>query len=147
MAQSAWFLYALAAFILLGIGNFLLKYSTSRGIPVTEGIIIVWSAMGALGLAAIAMVLASGSKRLAVTTHNLWIPAAAGILIGLGIYCLKRAMILGKAGPATAVALSNAVLVALLAWLILGERLSRSEIVGMLLFMLALVIFALKPLG
>jgi uncharacterized membrane protein len=75
------------------------------------------------------------------------IPAIAGITLAIGMYFLKVAVATGKAGPATAIAASNAALVAILSWLILNEKLSLSEVLGMIIYVIAIVLFAIKPLG
>ncbi len=149
MSSYLWALFAVASFFLLGIGNFLLKYSAAVGkIETVQGMALVWIAMGILGVVTLITLLATGRFKVAgIEPKNFLIPVAAGIILGLGIFLLKVAMVLGRAGPAAAIALSNAVLVAILARFILGEALTRSDYIAMALFLAAIVIFGLKPLG
>ncbi|MEM4566799.1 MAG: EamA family transporter, partial [Sulfolobales archaeon] len=65
----------------------------------------------------------------------------------VGMYFLKAAVATGKAGPATAISASNAALVAILTWLILNEKLTLSEVLGMIVYIIAIMFLTLKPLG
>ncbi len=154
MGSYAWVLYALGAFLMFGITNFLLKYASVKGVPSIEGTVVLWLATGLVGIVAMLVMVVTGrfnpevNPALAGLNFKYFIiTAVAGVTLALGMYFLKVAVALGKAGPATAIALSNAMLVAALAWCILGEKLGVSEIVGMVLYAVAIIIFALKPLG
>lgn len=151
---SLWALYALGAFVMFGVTNFLLKYASVKGVPSIEGTVVLWLATGLVGLLGVMVMIARGlfnpslNPRLAgVNPIHFTIAMAAGVTLALGMYFLKSAVSLGKAGPATAIALSNAVLVAALSWALLRESLSASELLGMALFIAAVLVFALKPLG
>jgi transporter family protein len=149
-----WLIYALATFLMFGITNFLLKLASVKGVPSIEGIVVLWVSTGLVGLATLLIVLISGMLN-PLNNPNLQkldfkyfiIPAIAGITLAIGMYFLKVAVATGKAGPATAIAASNAALVAILSWLILNEKLSLSEVLGMIVYVIAIVLFAIKPLG
>ena len=152
--SGMWLLYALGAFAMFGITNFLLKYASVKGVPSIEGTVVLWLATGLVGALAILAMVVKGmfnpfnNPRMAKVNPTYFaITIVAGLTLALGMYFLKSAVALGKAGPATAIALSNAVLVATLSWLLLRESLSVSELIGMSLYVAAILIFALKPLG
>ncbi len=155
VAQNiAWIFYALGAFVMFGITNFLLKYASVKGVPSIEGTVLLWLGTGCVGIIAVLLMVVTGmlnplkNPRLANMDFKYFaITIIAGVTLALGMYFLKVAIGLGKAGPATAVALSNAVLVAVLAWIFLGESLTISELIGMVLFIAAIIVFAFKPLG
>lgn len=149
-----WVIYALGAFLMFGITNFLLKVASIRGVPSIEGTVILWISTGLVGLAAIIIAVINGlfspinNPRLSgVNYKNFIIPVVAGITLAMGMYFLKAAVASGKAGPSTAVSASNAALVAILSWMLLNERLSISEVIGMLLYIIAIMLFTIKPLG
>lgn len=152
--NSLWVFYALGTFVSFGLTNFLLKYASAKGMPSIEGSTVLLLGTGMVGVGAAIAMLASGrfdptrNPSLASVDPRLYlVMVVAGVLLAVGMYSLKLAVALGKAGPATAIALSNALLVASLAWLVLGEKLSTSELVGIALYTLAIIMFSLKPLG
>ncbi|ABM81190.1 EamA family transporter [Hyperthermus butylicus] len=152
--EQYWALYALGAFVFFGVTNFILKYASVKGIPSIEGTAILLLGAGLTGILATLVMMYRGmfdgsrNPSLAgVDPKYFALMAVAGVTLALGMYFLKLAVATGKAGPATAIALSNAVLVAALAWLVLGEKLSTSELVGMTLYVAAILVFSLKPLG
>jgi len=148
-----WVVYALGAFLMFGVTNYLLKYASVRGIPSIEGTVVLWVATGLVGLIAVILMIAGGMfnpvinvKLSNVDFKYFTVPVAAGITLAAGMYFLKAAVSVGKAGPATAIASSNAALVAALSWLLLNEKLSVSEVIGMTLYIAAVIVFTLKPL-
>ncbi len=154
LSDYIWVIYALGAFLMFGVTNFLLKVASVRGIPSIEGTIILWISTGLVGLVAIIIIVVNGlfsplnNPRISgVNYRDFIIPLAAGITLAMGMYFLKAAVASGKAGPSTAVAASNAALVAILSWILLNERLSISEVIGMLLYIIAIMLFTIKPLG
>jgi uncharacterized membrane protein len=154
MAEQSWVAYALTTFVMFGITNFILKYASVKGVPSLEGTAILLLGAGLVGIAATLYMVTAGmfdsrmNPRMAgLEPKYFTLMAIAGVTLALGMYSLKIAVAAGKAGPATAIALSNALLVAALSWAILGEKLSTSELVGMALYTAAIIVFALKPLG
>lgn len=149
-----WLLYALGAFLMFGITNFLLKLASVKGIPSVEGTVVLWISTGLIGLIALLFVLTSGSINPLINPNlskldfkYFSIPVVAGITLAVGMYFLKVAVATGKAGPSTAIAASNAALVATLSWLILSEKLTLSELLGMVVYVVAIILLTLKPLG
>ncbi len=154
MEGQSWLLYALGTFLMFGTTNFILKYASAKGVPSLEGTAILLLGAGLVGIVAALYMVARGMFDSKLNPHlagldpkYFTLMAIAGVTLAVGMYFLKIAVATGKAGPATAIALSNAVLVAALSWAILGEKLSTSELVGMALYVSAIIVFALKPLG
>ena len=154
MHSTLWILYALGAFLMFGLTNFLLKYASSKGVPPLEGAAILLLSTGLVGVIVTLLMIVKGAfspianpKLLSINYRYFVVPIVAGVFLAIGMYFLKVAVTLGKAAPATAIALSNALLVAVLSWLILGETLTLSEIVGIALYAIAIALLTLKPLG
>jgi len=155
MAESStWVLYALGTFLMFGLTNFLLKYASVKGMPSLEGTAVLLLGSGLVGIVVLLAMMSQGRYDSAlnpgmrgVDPRLYLVMAVAGVFLAIGMYFLKMAVALGKAGPATAIALSNALLVASLAWLLLGEKLGTSDLVGMALYTAAIIVFSLKPLG
>lgn len=152
--EYLWLLYALGAFVMFGITNFLLKLASIKGVPSIEGTAVLWVSTGLVGLIALLLILTSGSINPLVNPSiskldfkHFTIPVVAGITLAVGMYFLKAAVATGKAGPATAISASNAALVAILTWLILNEKLTLSEVLGMIIYIIAIMFLTLKPLG
>jgi len=152
--EYLWLLYALGAFIMFGVTNFLLKLASIKGVPSIEGTAVLWISTGLVGLIAFLLILTSGSINPLVNPSiskldfkYFTIPVVAGITLAVGMYFLKAAVATGKAGPATAISASNAALVAILTWLILNEKLTLSEVLGMIVYIIAIMFLTLKPLG
>ncbi|MEM2443672.1 MAG: hypothetical protein QXK56_00235 [Sulfolobales archaeon] len=152
--EYLWLIYAVGAFLMFGITNFLLKLSSVRGVPSVEGTIVLWISTGLVGLIAILVILINGSINPLVNPalsrlnfKYFIIPVIAGTTLAIGMYFLKVAVATGKAGPSTAIAASNAALVALISWVMLNEKLSISEILGMMIYIIAIIFLSLKPLG
>ena len=150
MNSGLWLLYAIVACILFGVTNFTLKYASVKGVPSLLGSAVLMLGTGLLGLLLVSYMISVGAfdSRFNSQLHNtnpkyFSLMVLAGVSLGLGIYFLKMAVARGPAGPATAIALSNAVLVAALSWLLLGEKLNAPQIAGMTLYILACTLFAL----
>ncbi|MCS7108793.1 MAG: EamA family transporter [Sulfolobales archaeon] len=153
-SEYMWLVYALGAFLMFGVTNFLLKLASIKGVPSVEGTAVLWISTGLIGLIAILIILTSGSinpltnpKLTNLDFKYFLIPAIAGASLAVGMYFLKMAVATGKAGPSTAIAASNAVLVTLLSWIALNEKLSISEVLGMFIYVIAIIFLSLKPLG
>ncbi len=140
--MSYWTIFALIALILFGIANFLLKYATTRGASCIPSIMVVLAVAGLIGLLGLVL-----NHKSISSVDGYKYSIIAGIFFALGMIFMNIAIVRGKTGPAVAIASSNVLVVAILAWLILGERLSRSDLLGIILFLLALIVLALRPLG
>jgi transporter family protein len=95
---------------------------------------LIWLSAGIVGVVFLAYGLYTGSFQEGIRNNSvkmLALPILAGVFLALGMYTIKRAVTLGDAGPSVAIANSNAIIVAALAWLVLGEELSATKIGGM----------------
>ncbi len=139
---------AVAAMLLFGITNFLLKLAGARGCDSLAAAVVLWLAVGACG------VLAFGGSWLVQGAPPLLGSAAlsgwsllAGVFLALGMLGIKKAVTLGQAGPAAAVSGANAILVGLLDLALLGRWLPDLKLAGMLLAVAGIVLLSLaRPL-
>jgi len=152
--QRSGFAHAFLTFLCFGTTNFLLGVIAERGIhPQSAALVapvVLWLGTGLLGLGFIMM--PSGQKllRSAASKGGLLVLAlAAGACLAMGMLSLKLGFLADPAskGPITAVASANAVFVALLAWLILGERLGQRRWSGILITLCGLSLMALSTGG
>ena len=140
---------ALAAMMLFGLTNFFLKLAGERGCDSLSASVVLWLSVGACGVLACAGYWLVLSRWPRLGSPGLgWLALAAGILLGLGMLGIKKAVTLGPAGPATAVSGSNAILVSLLDLGLLGHKLPALKLLGMLAAVAGIVVFALtRPVG
>ncbi len=136
--------FGLAAMALFGITNTLLKWLGSRGADSVTATAVLWLAGGAVGVAGLSGVWLSG-RGLAGLENPLGIGLAfvAGLFLAGGMYCIKRAVTLGPAGPATAIGGANALLVTALDWLIFDRFPPPMKMAGMVLALAGIVLLAL----
>lgn len=141
--------YAVAAMIFFGLTNFILKLAGENGCDSITTAIVLWLAVGGCGVLAFAW---HGLKK----SYFPWLQPAglgglallAGGLLALGMLCIKKAVSNGPSGPATAVSGSNAILVSLLDYWLLGHWLPPLKLIGMLVAVAGIAILALaKPGG
>ncbi len=146
----AWVAYALASFLCYGVTNSLLGaiYEWSGRNPDTPvtAPFILWLTMGAVGIAAAAVFKLRGRGYKGLPSRRfVWVAAAAGVTLSAAMLTLK----LGLAsdpdakGPIVAISSTNAMIVALGAFLILRERLSRWQVAGMLVIIGGIIVMAL----
>ncbi len=140
--------FAVAAMLLFGVTNFLLKLAGEKGCDSVTASVVLWLAVGACGVAASAWhwLARSGFPRL---EHSglAWLALLAGIFLALGMLCIKKAVTLGQAGPGAAVSGSNAILVSLLDLGLLGHWPSPLKLLGMLAAIAGIIVLALsRPL-
>jgi drug/metabolite transporter (DMT)-like permease len=139
---------AVAAMLLFGITNFLLKLAGERGCDSVTASVVLWLVVGACGIAAVAWhwLARSGFPVLGRPALT-WLALLAGVFMALGMLGIKKAVTLGQAGPATAVSGSNAILVNLLDLGVLGHWLPPLKLAGMLMTIGGIVFLALaRPL-
>ncbi len=139
---------ALAAMLLFGVTNFMLKLAGARGGDSLTVAVVLWLAVGACGVLAVAWrgLAGSGSPALARPALT-WLALLAGALLALGMLAIKKAVTLGPAGPAAAVSGSNAILVSLLDLGVLGHWLPPLKLAGMLTAIAGITALALaRPL-
>jgi drug/metabolite transporter (DMT)-like permease len=135
---------ALLAMFCFGLTNFFLKLAGARGCDSVAAAVVLWLSVGACGVSAVAGNLALRSRLLALESGRLSLLALlAGMLLALGMLAIKKAVTLGPAGPAAAVSGSNAILVCLLDYWLLGHRLPALKLTGMLTVIAGIVTLAL----
>lgn len=141
-----WWIYALITMLMFGITNFLLKMAGHYHMDSVFTAVILWLAVGAMGLLFTLYFISTGyfQENLRATPPiYLLLPIFAGIALAIGMYTIKLALTRGPAGPAVAIVAANAFFVATLAFIVLGERLSPSKIIGMVLIFAGIAIMSL----
>lgn len=140
--------YALAAMVLLGLTNFLLKLAGEQGCDSLTAAVILWLAVGGCGVLAFAWRwLATGRLPWLQPAGLGWLALLAGVFLALGMLFVKKAVTSGPAGPATAVSGSNAIVVSLLDYGLLGHWLPALKLAGMLVAIAGIVALALAGPG
>ncbi len=146
----AWVGFALASFLCYGVTNSLLgaifEWSDRNpDTPVTAPFVL-WMTMGVVGIGAAGVFKLSGRGYKGLPSRRFaWIAAAAGVTLSAGMLTLK----LGLAsdpdakGPIVAVASASAMIVALGAFVILRERLTRGQLAGMTVIIGGIIVMAL----
>ncbi len=145
-----WVGYALASFLCYGITNSLLGaiYEWSDRNPDTSvtAPFILWMTLGFFGVGAASLFKLTGRGYRGLPSRRfVWIAAVAGVTLSAAMLTLK----LGLAsdpdakGPIVAISSTNAMIVALGAWLILSEKLSRRQLLGMFIIICGIALMAL----
>jgi drug/metabolite transporter (DMT)-like permease len=135
---------AVAAMLLFGVTNFLLKLAARRGCDSITAAVVLWLAVGACGIVAVFRhrLIHGGLPGLASPSLT-WLALLAGIFLALGMLAIKKAVTLGQAGPASAVAGANAIFVSLLDLTLLGHWLPGLKLAGMLMAVAGIAVLAL----
>ncbi len=131
-----WWMYAIATMIMFALTNFMVKLAGHGGMDSIFAANLIWLSAGAVGVIFLAYGLYTGSFQRAVQSTDmklLVLPILAGVFLALGMYTIKRAVTTGAAGPSVAIASSNAIIVAILSYMVLNEQLSASKIGGMVM--------------
>jgi drug/metabolite transporter (DMT)-like permease len=139
---------AAAAMLLFGTTNFLLKLAGRSGCDSIAASVVLWLAVGACGILAVAgyRLLRGGYPFLAQPALG-WLALLAGGSLALGMLAIKRAVTLGQAGPAAAVSGSNSILVCLLDLALLGHWPPPLKLAGMLTAVAGIAMLAVaRPL-
>ncbi|MEN8222416.1 MAG: DMT family transporter [Acidobacteriota bacterium] len=138
LSDRSWIIYAAATFILYGLTNFILGYigevSGNNMDSSITSIFLLWSGMGLLGSILILSPAVSFNKlRESFKQKTAAAGITAGITLALGMLTLKTGFISdpGSKGPIVAIASANAMLVALAAWILLKEKLTWRQFLGM----------------
>jgi len=124
-------MFAVATFILWGTNNFLMSYAENKyGMDPKLFTAIMWITMGIMGAVLFAYLKATGHS--IQFDMKLGFPLICGVLLGVGILTFSYAMSYKdmETGATAAVATSNAVLTAILAFAILKENLSVQQWAG-----------------
>lgn len=139
--ESSALMFALTTFILWGTTNFLISYGERHtDLQPTTFTAIMWVSMGIMGLMLVIYLYATG-KTISLDSRLVY-PVAAGVLLGAGILTLSLAMshTTTGSGATAAVATSNAVFTALLAFAFMDEKLELRQWVGIGTVILGIVI-------
>jgi drug/metabolite transporter (DMT)-like permease len=145
-----WVGYALASFLCYGVTNSLLGaiYEWSDRNPDTSvtAPFILWMTLGFFGVGAASLFKLTGRGYKGLPSRRfVWIAVVAGVTLSAAMLTLK----LGLAsdpdakGPIVAISSTNAMIVALGAWLILSEKLSRRQLLGMFIIISGIAVMAL----
>ena len=145
-----WVVYALGSFLCYGVTNSLLgaifEWSgRNPDTPVTAPFVL-WMTMGAIGAGAAVFFRLSGRGYKGLPARRfVWIAAAAGVTLSCAMLTLKLGLASdpNAKGPIVAVTSANAMIVALGAWFILRERLSRGQLLGMFVIICGIAVMAL----
>jgi transporter family protein len=149
-----WVAYALASFLCYGVTNSLLgaifEWSDRNpDTPVTAPFIL-WMTMGAFGVGAAAVFVASGRGYKGLPSRRfVWIAAIAGVTLSCAMLTLKLGLASdpNAKGPIVAITSCNAMIVALGAWVILREKLTKGQLLGMLVIICGIAVMALGTGG
>jgi transporter family protein len=145
-----WVAYALASFFCYGVTNSLLgaifEWSDRNpGTPITAPFIL-WMTMGAFGVGAATAFRLSGRGYKGLPSRRfVWIAVIAGVTLSCAMLTLKLGLASdpNAKGPIVAITSCNAMIVALGAWVILHERLTKGQLLGMLVIICGIVVMAL----
>ena len=145
-----WVGFALGSFLCYGITNSLLGaiYEWSDRNPDTpvSAPFILWATMGAAGVGAAAHFKMTGRGFKGLPSQRFaWIAAAAGVTLSLAMLTLKLGLASDPEakGPIVAISSSNALIVAFGAWLMLHERLTRTQLLGMFVIICGIALIVL----
>jgi drug/metabolite transporter (DMT)-like permease len=144
-----WLGFAVAGFFFFGLTNFLLgviaEQSPDRAAASISAPMLVWLGMGLMGLAATIRFRVSGKGFAGIPAPRFaMLAAVAGIFLAAGMLTLKLGLAADAAsrGPIVAVTSCSSALVALLAWLLLGEKLRRAQMAGLAVVLGGIAILA-----
>jgi len=143
--EIPWWGFALGTMLMFGVTNFLLKVAAKNAMDSVFASQILWLSVGLFGLIFLGWYYSTGDFQLNLAKTSglmLLVPVVAGVFLAAGMYCIKRAVSLGPAGPATAISASNAALVALLSYVLLREGLSTPKLAGMLMILGGVVVMS-----
>lgn len=131
---------------MFGVTNSLLKYAAHEKMDSIFASQILWLSVGVFGVLFLAYYYSTGAftENLSKTpTTMLLVPIVAGVCLAAGMFCIKKAVALGPAGPSTAISAGNAILVTLFAYIVLKEELSPPKIIGLLMVVGGIVVMSL----
>lgn len=150
MPFPAWIAYALLGFFGFGITNFLLgciaHWSGGNVDASISAPILVWFAMGVAGGIAALLFRTTGRGYQGIPGKKfVWVAIVAGITLSAGMLTLKLGLASEPTarGPIVAITATNSMLVALLAYLLLKEKLTAKQLAGFFVIVTGLVTIGL----
>lgn len=148
--ERSWLAWALASLLGFGITNFILGYISERSAAdpgaSMRAAVVLWLGCGLLGVAGAAWFKLTRRGFSGMPGRRPFLlPVVAGITLALGMLLLKSSLAanpLAK-GPIVAVTSSHSLVVALLAWAFIRERLSPGQWAGLALIVAGIVLVSL----
>eukprot|EP01065_Artemidia_motanka_P022331 TRINITY_DN2652_c4_g1_i1.p1 TRINITY_DN2652_c4_g1~~TRINITY_DN2652_c4_g1_i1.p1 ORF type:complete len:379 (+),score=114.52 TRINITY_DN2652_c4_g1_i1:86-1138(+) len=147
-----WVLWSLLTLCCYSGNNFLLDAVAEEADDAANAnvsaIFLVWAAAGVCGYSALLVQFATGGRAGVLPCLggrcNGALAVGAGVLCGCGTLTLSLGLAIDpdSAGPITAVLPLNSLIVCLLAWTLLGERLSPQHVAGVLIAVVGPVLMA-----
>ncbi len=135
--------FGITTMFLFGATNFLLKYSGEKGANSIKMSVILWRSAGVFGVLSVGISFLTGRGLSGLENFgSILISFVTGFILGLGMLTLKLAVTKGPAGPAIAIAGSNALLVTILDLISFGYIPSVLKTGGMLIVILGIIIIA-----
>lgn len=124
----SWLVFSLLSLVLLGIGNFCFRMAAGAGQSPLAATAVGYVFQAALGI----IVFLALKPVLNTNGTALFWPMLAGVCIGLGILCMVFAFGKPEANAGVVATLTNAnfMVVATLAWLVLGQPFSIKQLLG-----------------
>ncbi len=149
-SERVWLAWALASLLFFAATNFILGFIAEKNAAdpaaSVKAAMILWLGTGLLGGAGALAFRISGRGFSGLSGRRpLLLPLAAGVTLALGMLLLKSGLAanpLAK-GPIVAVASSNSLVVALLAWVLLREKLSPGQWAGFLVIVAGIAMVSL----
>jgi drug/metabolite transporter (DMT)-like permease len=149
-SPPSWVGFALASFLCYGVTNSLLGavYEWSDRNPDTPvtAPFVLWITMGAVGLGAAVVFKARGRGYKGLPSRRfVWIAAVAGVTLSAAMLTLKLGLSSdpNAKGPIVAISSTNAMIVALVAFFVLREKLSKRQLLGLLVIICGIAVMAL----
>jgi len=146
----AWVGFALASFLCYGVTNSLLgaifEWSDRNPDTPLTAPFVLWMTMGAVGAGAALVFKTRGRGYRGLPSRRfLWIAAAAGVTLSAAMLTLKLGLSSDPdaKGPIVAISSTNAMIVALAAFFVLREMLSKGQLLGMLVIIAGIAVMAL----
>jgi drug/metabolite transporter (DMT)-like permease len=150
LSLPSWVGFALASFLCYGVTNSLLgaiyEWSDRNPDTAVTAPFVLWATMGVFGAGAAVLFKSTGRGYKGLPSRRfVWIAVVAGVTLSAAMLTLKLGLASdpGAKGPIVAISSTNAMIVALGAWFMLRERLSKGQLLGMLVIICGIVVMAL----
>ena len=135
--------FALITFFLWGSTNFLVKYGAENDMPRPQIVAVMWITIGVIGVIFLAYLMLTGNFSLKFDKW-LFVPVAAGLLLGLGLLSFTYGVSEGSTGAIAAIATANSAFTTILAYVFLKEELTIVQTAGIGLVLAGLVLLVLS---